>query len=67
MILAEAAVKLLGPSRRCASVDHVRSELRLSERRVCRVLGMQRRVSVGRDGGKRWTIDIVELARQYGR
>jgi putative transposase len=34
--------KLLSPSRRRACIDHVRSELRLSERRICRVLGQHR-------------------------
>jgi len=72
MILAEAARgKLLSPARRRACIDHVRSELKLSERRVCRVLGQhrstQRRVPTGRDDEERLTADIVELARQYGR
>ncbi len=34
--------KLLSPARRRACIDHVRSELKLSERRVCRVLGQHR-------------------------
>ncbi|WP_291688917.1 IS3 family transposase [Bradyrhizobium sp.] len=72
MILAEAAPgKLLSPARRRACIDYVRSELKLSERRVCRVLGQhrstQRRVPTGRDDEERLTADIVELARQYGR
>ncbi|MGC1859663.1 MAG: IS3 family transposase [Methylocystis sp.] len=72
MILAEAAKgKLLSPARRRACIDHVRSELKLSERRVCRVLGQhrstQRRVPTGREDEERLTADIVELARQYGR
>jgi putative transposase len=45
--------------------------LKLSERRVCRVLGQhrstQRRVPKGQDDEERLTADIVELARQYGR
>jgi transposase InsO family protein len=45
--------------------------LKLSERRVCRVLGQhrstQRRTPTGRDDEERLTADIVELARQYGR
>jgi transposase InsO family protein len=49
----------------------VRSTLKLSERRVCRVLGQhrstQRRVPRGRDDEARLTADIIELARQYGR
>jgi transposase InsO family protein len=49
----------------------VRSTLKLSERRVCRVLGQhrstQRRVPQGRDDEARLTADIIDLARQYGR
>jgi transposase InsO family protein len=49
----------------------VRSTLKLSERRVCRVLGQhrstQRRVPRGRDDEARLTADIIALARQYGR
>jgi putative transposase len=49
----------------------VRSTLKLSERRVCRVLGQhrstQRRVPRGRDDEERLTADIIALARQYGR
>ncbi len=45
--------------------------MKLSERRVCRVLGQhrstQRRVPAGRDGEERLIADIVELARRYGR
>jgi HTH-like domain len=45
--------------------------LKLSERRVCRVLGQhrstQRRVPVGREDEERLTADFVELARRYGR
>ena len=45
--------------------------MKLSERRVCRVLGQhrstQRRVPTGREDEERLTADIVELARQYGR
>jgi transposase InsO family protein len=57
--------------RRRACIDHVRSELKLSERRVCRALGQhrstQRRVPTGLDDEERLTADIVELARQFGR
>jgi putative transposase len=49
----------------------VRSQLKLSERRVCRVLGQhrstQRRIPRGRDDEARLTADIIDLARQYGR
>jgi hypothetical protein len=49
----------------------VRAKLRLSERRVCRVLGQhrstQRRMPRGRDDEEQLRADIVELARRYGR
>nr|WP_199262220.1 IS3 family transposase [Paracoccus binzhouensis] len=74
LILTEAAPgKLLSPSRRRACIDHVRSVLpkRVSERRICRVLGQhrstQRRIPRGRDDEQQLTEDIVALARQYGR
>jgi putative transposase len=45
--------------------------LRLSERRICRVLGQhrstQRRVPTGPDDEERLTADLVELARRHGR
>jgi putative transposase len=45
--------------------------LRLSERRICQVLGQhrstQRRVPRGLDDEERLTADIVELARRHGR
>ena len=45
--------------------------MRLSERRICKVLGQhrstQRHIPRGRDDEERLTADIVELARQYGR
>ena len=45
--------------------------MRVSERRVCRVLGQhqstQRRLPVGRSDEDRLIADMVELARQYGR
>jgi putative transposase len=45
--------------------------LKLSERRICRVLGQhrstQRRVPTGPDDEERVTADIVELARRHGR
>lgn len=64
--------KLLSPSRRRACIDHVRTVLpRLSERRVCRVVGQhrstQRRIPRGRDDEWQLTEDIVALARRYGR
>ena len=61
----------MSPARRRACIDHVRSELRLSERRICRVLGQhrstQRRVARGPDDEERLTADIVELACRHGR
>lgn len=59
--------KLLNPARRRACIEHVRGELKVSERRVCMVLGQhrstQRLVSTGRDDEERLTADIIELAR----
>src|SRR5918999_4592537 len=63
--------KLLSPARRRACIEHVRHELQVSERRVCRALGQhrstQRKRPRGRDDEERLTADVVELARQYGR
>jgi len=62
---------LLGPARRRACIDHVRSVPAVSERRACAALGQhrstQRKVPRGRGDEERLTADIVELARQYGR
>ena len=62
----------MSPSRRRACIDHVRTALpRVSERRVCRVLGQrrstQRRILRGRDDERQLTEDIIALARRYGR
>jgi hypothetical protein len=42
-----------------------------SERRVCRTLGQhrstQRQVPRGRNDEEQFTVDLIELARQYGR
>ncbi|WP_156916806.1 IS3 family transposase [Leisingera aquimarina] len=72
LILSEAAKgKLLSPSRRRACIDHVRSQIKISERRVCRVLGQhrstQRRLPLGRADEDRLVEDMIELTRQYGR
>ncbi|MFY0624354.1 MAG: IS3 family transposase, partial [Pelagimonas sp.] len=72
LILAEAAKgKLLSPARRRACIDRVRAELRVSERRACRVLrqhrSTQRKVPVGRSDEERMVADMIELTRQYGR
>ena len=49
----------------------MRSELSVSERRICRVLGQhrstQRKVPRGADDEQALTDDIIALARQYGR
>jgi putative transposase len=52
-------------------VDHVRAELGLSERRVCRALGQhrstQRKIPTTPDDEAALTADIIALALQYGR
>ena len=49
----------------------MRSQFKVSERRVCRVLGQhrstQRRLPQGRVDEERLVADIIELTRQYGR
>ncbi|WOI35319.1 IS3 family transposase (plasmid) [Tritonibacter scottomollicae] len=72
LILSEAAPgKLLSHSRRRACIDLVRSKVKVSERRVCRVLGQhrstQRRLPQGRADEERLVADMIELTRQYGR
>ena len=61
----------LSPSRRRACIEHVRSQLHISERRACRVLGQhrstQRRTPVRRADEDRLVADMIELARLYGR
>ena len=63
--------KLLSPARRRACIDHVRGRLKVSERRVCRVLGQhrstQRHRPRGRADEERLVADMIELTRQYGR
>ena len=52
-------------------MDHVRAELGLSERRVCRALGQhrstQRKILTTPDDEAALTADIIALALQYGR
>lgn len=52
-------------------MDHVTSELGISERRACRALGQhrstQRKIPTTPDDEAALTADIIELARQYGR
>ena len=49
----------------------MRSQIEVSERRVCRVLGQhrstQRKLPVGRADEERLVADMIELVRQYGR
>ena len=49
----------------------MRSELKVSERRACRVLrqhrSTQRKLPTGRADEERLAADMIELARQYGR
>ena len=63
--------KLLSPSRRRLCIDHVRAQMKISERRACTVLGQhrstQRKPPKGREDEERLTVDIIEFARQYGR
>src|SRR5215213_197236 len=63
--------KLLSPARRRACVEHIRTVLKVSERRACRALGQhrstQRKTPRGRDDEEQLTADLIELARQYGR
>ncbi|AXI41390.1 IS3 family transposase [Sulfitobacter sp. SK011] len=72
LILKEAAFgKLLSPSRRRSCIDHVRDRFKVSERRVCRVLGQhrstQRQLPRGRADEERLVEDMIELTRQFGR
>jgi hypothetical protein len=52
-------------------VDHARTALGVSERRVCRVIGQprstQRRVARTPDDEAALVADMIALARQYGR
>jgi transposase InsO family protein len=52
-------------------VEHVTTELGISERRACRALGQhrstQRKIPTTPDDEAALTADIIELARQYGR
>ena len=62
---------MVSPARRRVCVEHVVSELGVSERKACRVLGQhrstQRRAPRGRDDEEQLIADIVELVRRYGR
>lgn len=70
MILKEAHGKPLSPSRKRACVDHVRSQLPVSERRACAVVGQsratQRRTRKTRDDEAALTEAVIRLAKQHG-
>src|SRR5262249_14262836 len=63
--------KILSPSRKRACVDHVRSQLDVSERRACAVVGQPRTTQRRRlkvpDDEAALTSAIVRLATRYGR
>jgi transposase InsO family protein len=63
--------KVVSPARRRGCVEHVVRELGVSERRACAVLGQhrstQRKAPRAADDEAALTVDIVELARRYGR
>lgn len=63
--------KLLSPSRRRACIELVRGKVKISQRRVCHVLGQQRstqrRVPRGCADEKRLVADTIELTHQYDR
>jgi hypothetical protein len=54
-----------------ASIEQVRAQLHVSERRACAALGQhrstQRKVPRDHEDEERLNADIIELARQYGR
>ncbi|MEM8803980.1 MAG: IS3 family transposase [Pseudomonadota bacterium] len=71
LILKEAAPgKLLSPARRRACIELIRSEMKVSERRICQVLGQhrstQRYQPRSREDEDRLVADMIELAREYG-
>ena len=63
--------KILSPSRKRACVEHVRSQLTVSERRACAVVGQsrttQRRQPKVRADEAALTDAIVRMATRYGR
>lgn len=64
-------MKILSPSRKRACVEHVRSQLTVSEHRACLVVGQprstQRRCPKVRADKASLTEAIVRLATRYGR
>ncbi|WP_107351982.1 IS3 family transposase [Methylobacterium sp. Leaf361] len=72
LILQEAAPgKLISPARRRACIEHVRTVLKVSERRACKALGQhrstQRKAPRGKDDEAALVAELIELARCYGR
>ena len=63
--------KLLSPARRRQCIDQVGGQLKVSERRICRVLSQhrstQRHVPRGQADEARLVVDMIEVSRQYGR
>jgi len=63
--------KLLSPARRRHGIDRVCGRLKVSERRICRVLSQhrstQRHVPRGQADEARLVVDRIEFSRQYGR
>ena len=63
--------KLLSPPRRRQAVAHVRCQLRVSERRACRVIGHARSThryqALGPADEPRLVARMIELATRYGR
>ncbi|MGC5780216.1 IS3 family transposase [Methylobacterium sp. NFXW15] len=72
LILQEAAPgKLTSPARRRACIEHVRTVLKVSERRACKALGQhrstQRKAPRGKDDEAALVAELIEFARSYGR
>ncbi|MEE2927395.1 MAG: IS3 family transposase [Chloroflexota bacterium] len=63
--------KLLSPTRRRQCTEHIREVFCVSERRVCRVLSQprstQRYEPAGSEYEEMLTVDIIRLARDFGR
>ncbi|MDQ7761970.1 IS3 family transposase, partial [Xanthomonas sontii] len=59
------------PARRRACIEHVRTVLKVSERRACKALGQhrstQRKAPRGKDDEAALVAELIELARSYGR
>ena len=61
----------MSPARRRTCVEHVVTQLGVSERKACRALGQhrstQRKIARTADDEGSLTADLVGLARRYGR